>query len=138
MPISSFKPEGWSTITPRVFTSDVGGLVAFLKAAFGAEGEVHAGRPAEVKIGDSFLMVSDGGGVRRATPAFIHLYVQDADDVYRRAIEAGAESIEAPADMPYGDRRATVQDRWGNSWQIATFRGGSRKTVPGSRLSGPN
>jgi len=126
--MSSFKPEGWSTITPRVFTSDVSGLVAFLKAAFDAEGEVHAGRPAEVKIGDSFLMVSDGGGVRSATPAFIHLYVQDADDVYRRAIEAGAESIEAPADMPYGDRRATVQDRCGNSWQIATFRGGSRNS----------
>jgi PhnB protein len=126
--MSGFKPEGWSTITPRVFTSDVGGLVAFLKAAFDAEGEVHEGRPTEVKIGDSLLMVSDGGGVRSATPAFIHLYVQDADDVYRRAIEAGAESIEAPADMPYGDRRATVRDRWGNSWQIATFRGGSRNS----------
>lgn len=121
----SFKPEGWSTITPRIFTADVVGLVAFLKAAFDAEGEVRDGRPAEIRIGDSFLLVSDGGGVRAATAAFIHLYVQDADDVYRRAIEAGAESVEPPADMPYGDRRATVRDRWGNSWQIATYRGGS-------------
>jgi PhnB protein len=124
--MNSFKPEGWRTITPRIFTPDVDGLVAFLKAAFGAEGEIHAGRPVEVEIGDSFLMVSDGGGVRRATPAFIHLYVPDTDDVYVRAIEAGALSIEVPADMPYGDRRATVEDRWGNSWQIATFRGAAR------------
>jgi PhnB protein len=121
----SFKPEGWSTITPRIFTADVAGLIAFLKAAFDAEGEVRDGRPAEIRIGDSFLMVSDGGGVRGATAAFIHLYMRDADDVYRRAIAAGAESVEPPADMPYGDRRATVRDRWGNNWQIATYRGAS-------------
>jgi PhnB protein len=118
-----FKPEGWPTLTPRLFTSDVEGLVGFLKAAFDAEGEVKVGVPAEVRIGDSIVMVSDGGGVRHNTSAFLHLYVPDADETYRRAIAAGAVSIEAVADMPYGDRRAMIHDRWGNSWQIATYRG---------------
>jgi len=118
-----FKPEGWPTVTPRLFTSDVEGLVGFLKAVFDAEGEVEAGRPAEVRIGDSIVMVSDGGGIRHTASAFLYLYVADADETYRRAIAAGAKSIEAVADMPYGDRRAMVQDRWGNSWQIATYRG---------------
>jgi uncharacterized glyoxalase superfamily protein PhnB len=50
------------------------------------------------------------------------LYVEDADATYQRAIVAGAVSLEAPADMPYGDRRAMIRDPGGNVWQIATFR----------------
>ena len=61
--------------------------------------------------------------VRAAQPAFLYVYVEDADAAYRRAIAAGARSVEEPTDTPYGDRRATVEDKWGNSWQIATFRG---------------
>ena len=56
-------------------------------------------------------------------PAFLHLYVPDADQTYARAVAAGAHVIEAPAVMPWGDRRATVSDAWGNLWQIATFSG---------------
>jgi uncharacterized glyoxalase superfamily protein PhnB len=55
--------------------------------------------------------------------AFLHVYVENADETYQRAIAAGAQSIETPADMPYGDRRATVRDSWANVWQIATYRG---------------
>ena len=66
---------------------------------------------------------SDGGGAREAMPAFLYVYVENADESYQRAIAAGALSIERPADMPYGDRRATVRDSWGNVWQIATYRG---------------
>ena len=117
------KPDGWPTVTPRIFTQDVAGLVGFLRTVFAAEGEARAGAPSEIRIGDSIVMISDGGGVRAAQPTFLHVYVADADATYRRAIDAGARSVEAPADMPYGDRRATVEDSWGNSWQIATFRG---------------
>jgi uncharacterized glyoxalase superfamily protein PhnB len=53
-------------------------------------------------------------------PAFLYVYVDNVDETYRRALEAGAASIEAPDDMPYGDRRATVRDFWANVWQIAT------------------
>lgn len=117
------KPPGWPTVAPRVITADVEGLVAFLRRTFDAAGETHPGRPAELRIGDSVLLVSDGGGVREAAPAFLYIYVPDADETWRRAVDAGARTIEPPADMPYGDRRAMVEDPAGNLWQIATFRG---------------
>jgi uncharacterized glyoxalase superfamily protein PhnB len=61
-----------------------------------------------------------GTEARAATPAFLYVYVDDADATYRRAVAAGARSLEEPVDMPYGDRRAMVEDGWGNTWQIAT------------------
>jgi uncharacterized glyoxalase superfamily protein PhnB len=113
-------PKGWHSVTPRIVTNDVIGLVEFLKSAFGATGEVHADRPAVIRIGDSIVMVS-GAGPRAAISAFLYLYVDDADATYRRALRAGAKSLEEPRGTPYGDRRAMVEDRWGNVWQIATF-----------------
>ena len=121
--MNTFKPDGWRTVTPRVITDDVAGLVGFLKIVFGAIGELQSGAPTEMRIGDSIVMISDGGGAREAMPAFLYVYVENVDETYQRAIAAGAQSIERPADMPYGDRRAMVRDSWGNVWQIATYRG---------------
>jgi PhnB protein len=120
--VSNFTPHGWRTVTPRIFTGDVVGLVGFLKAVFNATGEYRAGMPAEIRIGDSIVMISDGGGRRETMPAFLYVCVEDADETYRHAVDRGAESLEKPADTPYGDRRATVLDPWGNTWQIATHR----------------
>jgi uncharacterized glyoxalase superfamily protein PhnB len=114
-------PPGWHTLTPRIVTHDVAGLAAYLKAVFGATGEVHEDRPAVLRIGDSSLMLS-GIGPRPPTPAFLYVYVDDADAAWRRAVDAGGKSLEDPMDTPYGDRRGMVEDRWGNVWQIATFR----------------
>jgi PhnB protein len=55
-------------------------------------------------------------------PTFLYLYLEDTDGAYRRALEAGATSLEQPSDVFYGDRRATVRDPFGNIWQIATHR----------------
>jgi PhnB protein len=120
-PRRPFQPDDRPTVTPRIITDDVGGMVEFLRFVFGALGEVRSGAPAEMKIGDSIVMVSDGGGVRQVFPAFLYVYVESADAVYERAIVSGARSIEEPKETPYGDRRATVQDQWGNVWQIATY-----------------
>ena len=60
---------------------------------------------------------------RQPMPAFLYVYVEDTDSVFQRALDRGAESLEAPRDMPYGDRRAMVRDPWGNTWQIATHGG---------------
>jgi PhnB protein len=117
---AEFKPLGWPAVVPRLLTPDVRGLADFLRSTFGAEGDVSPGRPAEMRIFDSIIMVSDGDRFRRVAPGFLYVYVQDADAAYERAIAAGAREIEPPTDMPYGDRRATVQDPWGNTWQIAT------------------
>ena len=111
--MTKFQPDGWHTVTPRIFVRDPEQLIAFIKHVFRGRGEYRPGRPVEVRIGDSVIMVSEGDGLRESTPAFLYVYVDDADSTYRRAIEA-------PADMPYGDRRAMVKDGWGNTWQIAT------------------
>ena len=81
--MSSFRPDGWHTVTPRIFTGDVAGLVGFLKVVSNASGEYQAGMPAEIRIGDSIVMISDGGGRRETMPAFLYLYVEDADETYR-------------------------------------------------------
>lgn len=99
--------------------SDLAAAVEFLRATFGAVGETNAGRPAEIRIGDSLVMVS-GAGEREVFPAFLYVYVDDADTTYRRALAAGATSMEEPVDTPYGDRRAMVRDPFGNVYQVAT------------------
>jgi predicted enzyme related to lactoylglutathione lyase len=109
------------SVTPRIVTDDVAGLVEFLRLTFGATGELEPDRPTVMRIGDSVIMVS-GVGPRPGTSAFLYVYVDDADATYRRARDAGARSLEEPLDTPYGDRRAMVEDRWGNVWQIATFK----------------
>jgi len=116
---SHFTPEGWHTVTPRIVVHDAEQLVVFLKQVFGAVGEYQQTRPSEVRIGDSIIMISDAG-IRSPMTAFLYVYVEDTDTTYLRAIDAGARSIEEPSDLPYGDRRCMVEDKWGNTWQIAT------------------
>lgn len=113
-------PEGWHTVTPRLVAHDAAKLVRFLKAAFGASGEHRAEMPSLITIGDSIVMVSEAG-IRSSISSFLYLYVDDTDETYRRALEAGAVSVEEPAETPYGDRRAMVTDPCGNDWQIATY-----------------
>ena len=117
-----FVPPDWPRMATRIFTADARGLVRFLVDVFEATGDYQTNRPSEIRIGDSVLLVS-GTTERAAHGAILYVYVVDADATYRRAIAAGAKSVEAPAIMPYGDRRAMIEDRWGNTWQIATFRG---------------
>jgi uncharacterized glyoxalase superfamily protein PhnB len=119
-----FQPNGWHTVTPRIVVLDPQALIQFLHAVFEAQGEFRAGVPAEIRIGDSVVMISGGDGLRDPMPAFLYVYVFDADSTYGRAMAAGATSLEEPADMPYGDRRAMVRDSRGNTWQIATHKHG--------------
>lgn len=111
-------PSGFHTVTPRIVVSNVSAAVDFLRAVFNATGTVQANRPAEIRVGDSLIMVTPAGE-RELFPAFLYVYVDDADDAYRRALDAGAVSLEAPLDTPYGDRRAMVRDPFGNVFQIA-------------------
>ncbi|MGB8504701.1 VOC family protein [Mycobacterium sp.] len=110
--------RGYRSITPRIFVDDPAALVAFLQEVFEAKGDYVPGRPAELQIGDSILMVSPASE-REPFPAFLYVYVDDADAVFRRALAAGATALEEPFDTPYGDRRAMVGDRFGNVFQIA-------------------
>lgn len=115
---SNFAPEGWHTVTPRIVADNASQLVEFLQGVFGATGEYRQSLPSEIGIGDSMIMVSEAG-IRNSMTAFLYVYVGDADATYQRALSAGARSVEEPFDTPYGDRRCMVEDKWGNTWQIA-------------------
>ena len=125
-------PAGFRTVTPYLIAQDGAALIEFVKQTFGAEA-VHrgvgsaGGIHAEVRIGDSMLMI--GGGIPgrefKATPKThgLHVYVEDADAVYQQALAAGATSIQPPADQEYGERSGSVKDAFGNHWYIATAKG---------------
>lgn len=80
-------PSGYHTVTPRIAVADVAAQVEFLRAVFDAVGEVPSGRPAEITIGDSLVMI---GSIvdRHPFPAFLYVYVDDVDETYARAVEA--------------------------------------------------
>ncbi len=114
-----FKPSGWPTIAPRIVVEDTQGLVDFLHDVFEATGRHQTQRPSEIWIGGSVILISQPG-VRPPQAGFLYVYVGDTDGTYRRALAAGARSLEAPTELPYGDWRCMVEDPWGNTWQIAT------------------
>ena len=117
------RPPEFRSVTPRMVVSDDAAAVEFLRAVFDAVGQMRAGHPAEMRIGDSVVMVTSAVE-REPFPAFLYVYVDDADSVYQRALTAGATSLEPPLDTPYGDRRAMVRDPFGNVFQIAHRIGG--------------
>jgi PhnB protein len=107
-----------TTVIPRMFVDDVEAEVRFLRAVFDATGTVDPGRPAEIRIGDATIMIS-ATTERQHFPAFLYVYVPDADAAYTRALAEGATTLEEPLDTPYGQRRAMVRDPEGNIFQIA-------------------
>ena len=108
-----------NTIIPRIVVDDPASFITFLRNVFGAAADLREGAPAQVTIGDSLLLVSETGQ-RAAFPAFLYVYVDDADATCKKAVKSGAVSIEEVWDTPYGDRRGMVTDRWNNIWQIAS------------------
>jgi uncharacterized glyoxalase superfamily protein PhnB len=121
-------PEGYHTVTPYLVVHGAPELLDFMKQAFGATESHRSAQPdgtimhAEVRIGDSMVMMSEAQGEFKRMPAMIHLYVEDVDAVYERAIRAGATSLREPSDQFYGDRTGGVQDPCGNQWWIATHK----------------
>jgi uncharacterized glyoxalase superfamily protein PhnB len=142
------KPKPMQALTPYLAVREAPALIEFVQQAFGAEGAIlgvgsAGGIHAEYRIGDSVVMIGGGEKWRGTSmPSALHLYVPDADAVYRRALEAGATSLYAPMDQPYGDREAGVRDVAGNVWFIATHKGAShvpaglRAVTPGQFVAG--
>jgi PhnB protein len=120
-------PDGFHTVTPYLVVQGAARLIEFLKQAFAAE-EIHAPlrRPdgtimhAEVRIGDSVVMLGEPLETCTLMPSAFYLSVHNTDAVYCRALQAGATSLMEPAERFYGDRNAGVQDPVGNHWWIAT------------------
>ena len=122
----SFIPEGFRSVTPSFHPRGAAQMIDFLKAAFGADELARYAAPdgsivhAQVRIGDSMLEMGEAHGSYQPMPSAMYLYVADVDTTYKRALEAGATSLQPPADQPYGDRNANVRDPFGTTWYIAT------------------
>lgn len=126
-------PDGFTTVTPYLTVSSAAEAIPFYEKAFGAH-ELFRNAAgdrimhAQVMIGDSIVMMSDefpdygclGPQPGTRSPVTIHLYVENVDDVFAQAVEAGAEVVMPVQDMFWGDRFGTVKDPFGHLWSIST------------------
>ena len=127
-------PEGYNTVTPYLAVDGAKKAIEFYKRAFGATERLVMPGPgdtighAEIEIGDSVVMVSDPfpqSSIKAptavgATTAGVFLYVDDVDEVFKQAIDAGGTEVSAPENMFWGDRFASIADPFGHQWQMAT------------------
>jgi uncharacterized glyoxalase superfamily protein PhnB len=117
-------PEGYTTVTPWIMSTDTPQLIDFLIAAFdGTELSRMANEDgsighAEIRIGDAVVMAFDAPAGLAAMPAFIRLYVPDARKGFAKALEAGATEVTKPTLLAFGDRVARVRDPLGNIWWL--------------------
>ena len=119
-------PENYPRVIPYLIVKDVNKQMDFLTEVFGAkqsekmtleDGTVNH---AEVRLGDSVMMIGRSSDDYPPNPTMIYIYVEDTDAAYSKALKAGAKSLMEPADQFYGDRNAGVKYPFGNSWWIAS------------------
>ncbi len=128
--------KGFRTLTPYLLVPGAANLINFYKQAFAAEEIFRVARPgsdlimhAEVRIAGSMVELADATAEFKPRASSNILYVPDVDAVFQRAVEAGATSLAAPADRPWGDRDGAVKDPGGNTWYITTHGTGEHVTA---------
>lgn len=123
---AAFKPENAPTVSPYLVVDGADQTISFLHTVFGATtvrryaGENGRVMHAEIRIADSVVMIADAASAWPAVPAHVHVYVPNVDDTYRRALEAGAVSVQAPVKKEDEDKRGGIKDAGGTTWWIAT------------------
>ena len=129
-----FKPDGYSTVTPYLVVKDGQAALDYYAKAFGAVEVVRLDMPdgrighAEVTIGDSRIMLASEFPEANAlspdsiggTAVSMMIYVEDADEMFARALAAGAQELQPVQDQFYGDRSGTMLDPFGHKWTIST------------------
>jgi len=127
-------PDGYHSVTPYLITTGAANAIDFYKRAFGATEVMRMPSPdgtighAELKIGDSMIMLADEHpqmGYRSpqslgGTGVSLMIYLDQVDEVFKRAVAAGAKELQPVKDQFYGDRSGTLQDPFGHVWTIAT------------------
>jgi uncharacterized glyoxalase superfamily protein PhnB len=123
------KPEGYTSVAPYLIVDGADRTIQFLARVFDAVelrrfaspdgGVMHA----EVRIDDTVVMLADGGPGWPPVPSHVHVYVRDVDATYRRALDAGATSVQEPVRKDDPDKRGGVKDAGGTTWWIATRTG---------------
>lgn len=123
---TTYRPDGYNSVSPYLIVDGAAATIEFLTRAFGAvEIRRHADGAgklvhSEVRIDDTVVMIADGQGGWPPMPSHVHVYVSDVDAVYRRALEAGATSVQEPVRKDDDDKRGGVKDASGTTWWIAT------------------
>ena len=116
----------YRTVTPYLVVPDGDAELKFLAEAFGAVEErcertaQNAVMHAEIRIGDSLIMLGQANEQWKAQSGSLYLWIADVDGIYAKALAAGATSLRAPEDMPYGHRNAGVLDACGITWWIGS------------------
>jgi PhnB protein len=124
----SYKPDGYTEVTPYLTVADAHKLLHFLVSVFDAQAirkvEELDGtlKHAAVKIGEAVVEMSEATEQWTATASALHVYVADIDATHEKAVEAGCQVLMEPQDMDYGERSSAVLDPFGNKWYIATFK----------------
>ena len=125
MPVKPIR-DGFHAITPYLFAQGASQLIDFISAAFKGEVTFRKTRPngtlmhAEMRIGDSMLMVAEATEQFGPTPISIYLYVNDCDAVFQSALDSGGVAAFPIMTLPSGERYGGVKDPFGNTWWIAT------------------
>jgi PhnB protein len=122
---ASYKPAGYNSVSPYLVVDGAARTIDFLKTVFNAVElrRFPAGAKimhAEVRIDDTVVMIADPPEGRSAIASQVHIYVTDVDATYRRAIAAGATSVQEPVKKGDPDKRGGVKDAGGTSWWMAT------------------
>jgi uncharacterized glyoxalase superfamily protein PhnB len=124
--MGSHKPDNYNTVSPYLIVEGAAGTIDFLRDVFGAEEIRRFPNPqgkimhAEVRIDDTVVMIADGADGWPPVPSHVHVYVRDVDATYRRALGAGASSVQEPVKKADDDKRGGVKDAGGTTWWIAT------------------
>jgi uncharacterized glyoxalase superfamily protein PhnB len=123
---NTYRPEGFGSVNPYLFAARPQQLIQFLKDAFSAEELNRSTIPKSdeianclMKIGDSCIMISQARGDFEGMRSSFYLFVENVDEIYRQAIDCGADDLYGPSDMEYQDRQAGIQDPAGNYWWIS-------------------
>jgi PhnB protein len=125
MPVKAI-PDGYPRICPYLMVANAEGFTDFMTTVLGGrviETLTHEDgriRHREVKLGDSVVMFSEATAERPATPVTLYVYVEDVDEVFERAVQAGGRVVAAPAQQMYGDRSGGVIEPSGNTIWLAT------------------
>src|ERR1700710_1219463 len=129
-------PDGYHTVTPHLVCAGASDAIAFYKKAFGAAELMRLPTPegrvmhASIRIGDSIVMLNDefpemgavGPKALKGSPVTIHLFVDDVDTSFKRAVKAGATVKMPLQDMFWGDRYGLLEDPFGHNWSMATHK----------------
>jgi PhnB protein len=127
-------PDGYPRVTPYLIIDGAGTAIDFYRTVLGASERMRMPAPdgkvghAELELGDSLIMLADefpDMGARSpktvgGTPVSMLVYVEDADGVFDRAIQAGAKALSPVEDKFYGDRTGQFEDPFGHQWSVAT------------------